>query len=229
MMSRNDAEQLFRNLEPFSTVPSEALRSLAAGATERVFVAKQIIFHEQTDGDTGYVILEGRVALLKTSPGGKELIVELLGPGELFGVLVLLDAHPYPLTARAQTRVTALALKRSQVQKLIRDTPSVHAGFTDLLRRRLSSAHGLSRALAHDKVDARVASILIAVSAKSRESERIELGRQELADLCGITIETASRVIKVFEKRGAVDVSEIGAVKLLDRAFLEHVAGSQSV
>ena len=228
-MTRSETVSFLKHIEPFSALPPDALSELAAAVSLRSFKANELIFLEQTAGDAGYVLVEGRVALLKTSPSGKELIVELLGPPELFGVLVLLDTQPYPLTARAQIASSALSFGRPLIQSLIKRYPELHHGFTNLLRRRLHSSHNLSRALAHDKAEVRVASILAALSAKDETAAKIEIGRQELADLCGITIETASRVMKGFEKEGAVDLSELGVITLVDNSFLRRIADSGAV
>ena len=228
-MNRNEIETFIRDIEPFALLPARAQTELAEGVHQNKFDTKELIFLEQTDGATGYLIVQGRVALLKSSPSGKELIVELLGAKELFGVLVLLDTETYPLTARAQCPTEVLCFTRPLIQSLIKRYPELYSGFTSLLRRRLHSSHNLSRALAHDRVEVRVASVLTTLGARAEEPGRIYLGRQELADLCGITIETASRVMKSFEKDEAVSLSEVGVVKLLDLSLLERVAELGSV
>ena len=199
-MTRNEIIAFLKNIDSFSALPPDALGVLAAGAVVKTYRAKELIFLEQTEGDTGHALVHGRVALLKTSPSGKELIVELLSPPEIFGMLVLPEAQPYPLTARSQVASTTLSFARPLIQSLIKNFPALQSGFASVLRRRLHSSHNLSRALAHDKVEVRIASVLSALAAKGQASDRIDIGRQELADLCGTTIETASRVMKNFEK-----------------------------
>lgn len=153
-------------------LPADALQELAANVSVRTFATKELIFLEQTEGDMAYAVIEGRVALLKTSPNGKELIVELLGAGDPFGVIVLLDKQIYPLTARAQISTTALAFGRSVIQPLFKSHPELYRGFM-MIRNRLHNSHNLARALAHDKVEVRVATILSAVSEKVENNERI--------------------------------------------------------
>lgn len=221
-MNRSEILTFLRTVEPFSALTSEAQSLLADGCVLRTFAAKDLIFLEQSDGDLGYAIVSGRVALVKTSPSGKELIVELLGTRELFGIVVVLDSATYPLTARAQCPTVTLGFRRSLIQSVMKSYPELQLGFTNLLRNRLQTSHNLARTLAHDRVDVRVASVLSALSTKTGESSVLEIGRQELADVCGITIETASRVMKGFEKEGAVDLSEVGTVRLLDKAFLQR-------
>jgi CRP/FNR family transcriptional regulator len=216
-------------INPFSALPPAALKELAAAANFSTFDQRELIFVEQTDGHTGYVIVQGRVALLKTSLSGKELIVELLSARELFGVVVLLERQPYPLTARAQIPSSVLGFSRPLMQSLLKQHPSLHHGFTSLLSRRLHTSHNLARALAHDKVEVRIASVLSALGKRDETDEIIEIGRQELADVCGVTIETASRVMKSFEKAGFVDLSVLGKIKLLDKSAIRQTAESGSI
>ena len=228
-MTRSEIQQILARLQPFSMLPADALQELAAKVSVRTFATKELIFLEQTEGDMAYAVIEGRIALFKTSPNGKELIVELLGAGDPFGVIVLLDQQIYPLTARAQVPTTALAFGRSVIQPLFDSHPELYRGFMMMTRNRLHNSHNLARALAHDKVEVRVATILTAVGAKLENSERISIGRQELADLCGITIETASRVMKGFETEGLVELSEIGAVTILNRQAIQNITNGESV
>ena len=125
-MTRSEIQRLLARLEPFSMLTGEVLKELAATLSVRTFAAKELIFLEQTEGDMAYAIVEGRVALLKTSTNGKELIVELLGPGDPFGVIVLLDKQTYPLTARAQIPTTVLAFGRSAIQPLFKSHPELY-------------------------------------------------------------------------------------------------------
>ena len=228
-MTRSEIEQILARLEPFSTLDDAALKELAANVSVRTFAAKELIFLEQTEGDTAYAVVEGRVALLKTSPSGKELIVELLGAREPFGVIVLLEKQVYPLTARAQIPTTALAFGRSVIQPLFKSRPELYQSFMMLMRDRLHSSHNLARALAHDRVEVRLASVLTTIAAKSQNNARISIGRQELADLCGTTIETASRVMKGFENEGLVELSEVGAVTILNPQKIQIIAQGESI
>ncbi len=96
-----------------------------------------------------------------------------------------------------------------------------------MLRQRLQSSHNLVRAIAHDTVEVRVAAILSTLFVKFENASRISVGRQELAELCGITIETASRVMKEFEKEGLVDLSELGVVTILNFQAIESIAAQR--
>lgn len=223
-MIRGEIISFLGDLEPFSALPPAAVHELSMNVAVRTFEAKEIIFLEATNGELGYILVSGRIALLKSSGSGKELIVELLGPRDLFGVVVLLKHQPYPLTARAQVPSTVLALGRSPVQGLFKQYPELHQGLVAVLSRRLHSSHNMARSLAHDRVEVRIATVLSILAEKAEIRSVLDIGRQELADLCGITIETASRIMKGWEKEGVVDLSQFGAVRLLDEDYLRRLS-----
>ena len=159
--------------------------------------------------------------MVKASPNGREMIVELLPAGEFFGVVALLDQRPFPLTARAQSDAEILVIPRAAIAKVAATNQSVLQGFLAIVSQRLSTAHNVARSLAHDKVEVRIASALLALL--GRDSASVEIGRQELADLTGTTIESASRVCKLWEREGMLDLAVQGIVGVLDRQALETV------
>lgn len=208
-----DLVSFLTRIEPFNLLAPPVLFQLASRVETRRVKAKEFIFLENETGDYGYIIVSGRVALLKSSPNGKDLIVELLGAGEPFGIIVLLEKDTYPLSARAQIDSTVIRMSRSTVQPLLRHHPELHLGLVTLLRNRLRHSHNLSRLLAHEKIETRVASILLTLC--SREGgETVTIGRGELANLCGITIESASRIVKNFEKDGLIKLKKAGVIEI---------------
>lgn len=213
-----------KNVEPFSDLPESTVVDLAQRASTREVPAKEFIFIEGEQGESGYVVVEGRVALIKSSPNGKELIVELLPRGEMFGVVAIIEDRPYPLSARAQVPSVVVGIPRSAVRPLFVKHPGLQQGFFELITNRLRGSHNLARTLAHDRVEARVASVLLAAIPKFADAKGrdfISIGRQELADLCGTTIETASRVTKALEREQVLDLSEQGVVGVKDVGALQ--------
>lgn len=218
------ASTSLERIEPFCRFTPQLRGHFERAAVAKRAEGKEIIFHEGDPSLAGFVVLSGRVAMLKSSPNGKELIIELIFPGFLFGLVALLDDRPYPLTARAQVPSEILALPRAPLGSLVAEHPEIRAAFARIVSDRFRSAQNLARMLAHESVEARVASILLALAPHAArpggDGLELEIGRQELADLAGITLETASRVAKRLERQGMIDASGVGSVRLLDCAAL---------
>lgn len=221
-MNQSDLKTFCRRQLPFSGLTEEALTALLAASRQRAIPAKEYVFLEGTAGDAGYLILSGRIAMVKTSPNGREMIMELLPAGEFFGIVALIDDRPYPLTARAQSDIEVLAIPRSAIAPLAETNPGLLQGFLSVVSQRLLTAHNIARSLAHDKVEVRIAAALLALLGKDVNS--VDIGRQELADLTGTTIESASRTCKVWERDGVLDLSAQGVVRILDRESLQNAA-----
>lgn len=224
-----EIRQLLSEVELFSALNDEQLSMLANGSRVRELRAKEILFVEGEVADTGYVVVDGRMALLKSSSSGKELIFELLPAGEAIGLPVVINRRPYPVTARAQVATSLIAIPSSVLYALVEVCPSLLKGMMEIMAQRIEQSQRLARSLAHDKVEVRVASALLALVprfGKNREESVIDISmtRQELADITGITLETASRVARGMESSGIIDLSDITKVKILDSQRLVDVA-----
>ena len=204
----------------FGELPQTELLNLADKFRLKRFESREIIFHEGDHGDSAYLLISGRVSMLKSSPNGREVIVELIPPGDVFGIIVVMEDKPYPLTSRAQINSEALAFSRKMVLDLSEGNPDFQRKLISVLGHRLQNSHKLARALAHDRVEIRIASTLLALipkfSSDKREDSPIEISisRQELAALTGTTLESASRAAKALEESGLIDISSLGKVRV---------------
>ncbi len=219
-MNTKAIENILSTTSPFHLLPPEIISQIAPSLTTRSYNPKEIIFSEGEEAEFGYLVVSGRVAMVKGSPNGKNLIFELIQPGSLLGIVALLGTHKYPLTARAQVKTRLIALGRNRLLPEMKQYPDLQNSFINIVTTRMKGAQSLARALAHDRIESRVASILLQLASISESNGGIELGRQELADLAGITLESASRIVKAFEKQGIIDVSHAKVVIIRDRHAL---------
>jgi len=220
----NDSELISfcKHLLPFEALSESELNFVLSGSRRKAFGPKEYVFFEGDQGDAGYLVLSGRVAMVKNSARGREMIMELLPAGELFGLVAFIDTRPYPLTARSQSESEVLILPRSVIASVTKLNPAIMKGFLAVVSSRLQTAHNVARSLAHDKVEVRIASALLAMLEKGKIA--VVIGRQELADLTGTTIESASRVCKLWERDSVLDLSDMGVVRISNLAALQSVA-----
>ena len=229
-MPVHSIESYLANIDPFRSLSESALRAMSLGCTLRTFESKTTIFREEDESSAAYVIVSGRVALFKTSPNGKELIIELLPAGELFGIVSFMGGGAYPLTARAQVETSVIVIPRTSVLPLLYSYPELQRGFAEVVTSRMRGSQNLARSIAHDRAEKRIASVLLALVPRAQQQAAqprtpvISIGRQEIADLTGTTIETASRVIKALERESIVDATELGRVQILDLIALQNVS-----
>lgn len=125
MTHAHDHEQIARSLELctlFDGVPAHTLSAVATDARRRRFRRGQVIFHEGDPAETLHVIDAGRVKVTLVSPDGNEAILAVLGTGDFFGELALLDSGPRSATAQAMEKTETLEVNRNGFGTLLEDT-----------------------------------------------------------------------------------------------------------
>jgi CRP/FNR family transcriptional regulator, cyclic AMP receptor protein len=209
-------------LEPLA--PEERRRLLAAGR-RRTFARREVIFHEGDPGNSLHLVQRGRVAVRITTPMGDVATLAVIGPGQTFGELALLDE-----TATRTASVVALdrtetwALHRDQFNQLRADHPAIDRVLVDLLAgyvRRLSDH--LVQAL-YLPADRRVARRVLDLADVYSDQRDIPLTQEDLASLAGTSRATVNRVLGELERAGALVVAR-GRVTVLDRARIARAAG----
>ena len=178
----------------------------------------------------GFVV-HGRVKLFKTSEAGKEAIVDLCGPGALLCASAVSCFAPYCCSAGAMEDDVEVALvARRDVLELLERSPAAGRAFLREVTVRGMSLCQRVEELTTGQVERRIATLLLRLADQvgiAREGEAtwipIALSRQDLADLCGTTIETAIRVMTRFRREGVVRSAARGLV-VTDRAALTRAA-----
>lgn len=221
-------KSFLESISPLSELNQEALQAIASVCIVQTYGPNTNIVHEGGERKDGFIVMSGRVGVFKTSAGGKELVVELLGPQDLFGFLAVLDRAPFPFSARTQNETRILWVPREAIYHITDSYPEISRELFRRVLDRLRKAHDLSRSLAHDKVEIRVASALVAMidrftsgdSTNDKGIAELEMTRQEMGELVGTAPETVSRILNRFESEGIVDLSVTGKVLINDPSKL---------
>ena len=189
----------------------------------------ETLFAEGDPSDFLYTILAGRVKVVKMLPSGKEVILEIFGPGDPVGAVVAYEGRPYPATAVAQEPTKCLLVRRSPFFALLETHPSLVRGYLLGLTQRIVELTRRIPEVAGGKVETRFAHLFLKLADKmGRPSAEgivipMPLSRQDLADLTGTTIETGIRIMSRWGKDALVRTDKDGFV-LLDRAALEKLS-----
>jgi len=197
----------------FTGLPARELESLAAAAQEESCRAREYMFHEGDPALWLYLVKTGRVRIVRHSRVGKDVVLELLGPGEVFGGVAVIERRPYPASAQATEPSVVVKISADVVVGLSERHPSVVREMALLIGRRLRAAHdSVTRSV--EPVEARLGATLLRLADREgvRTKDGVELPfhltRQSLADMSGTTVETAIRVVgrwlrdEVVEDRG---------------------------
>lgn len=216
-MTLNSKAQILKSSPIFSSLNDDELSELVNLARERSFTPNEFIFWDGDTPDWFYVVAEGKVKVLKHSSSGKEFIIAFFGSGEMVGEVAVFENKPYPASAQAITETRVVAIKREDFLSFLANRPQVALRIINILGGRLREAQGRLRDLAAERVEQRLASVLLMLSAKLGLT--LPFTRQEIADMAGTTTETAIRVMSHLKDRGIIR-STRGKVIILDEKKL---------
>lgn len=213
-----------RKVPLFEALPDEDLAEIRAHFHERSYPKNSVIFLEDETGDYMYVVREGRVKVVRQLPSGKETILAFHDAGEYFGEMSLLDGGTTPASVIAVAPTTILSLSRRDFRNLLTN-PTVNEALLHMLCRRCREAWAQVELLTLHHAEARIRVLLEQLSrTKGTETDgtttiRPRLTHRELADMAGITRESASRAVSRLQKLGLVRVED-GHLQVPDGAEL---------
>ena len=213
--------QILRLSFIFSSLNDDELGELANLAIERSFMPNEFIFWDGDAPEWFYIVAEGKVKVLKHSSLGKEFIIAFFGPGEMFGEVAVFENKPYPASAQTITETKVVGIKKEELLSFLVNWPQVALKIINILAGRLRDAQSRLRDLAGERVEQRLASVLLMLSAKLGNT--LPFTRQEIADMVGTTTETAIRVTSHLKDRGIIR-SVRGKVIILDEEKLRLLA-----
>ena len=214
-------EDVVRNAPLFLALDDEASIALRASMVEMDFTRGQVVFSEGNPGDRLYVILDGKIKLGTSSKDGRENLLAILGPGEMFGELSLFDPGPRTSTATSLTDTTLLGLGHDALGPWLTGRPGVAEALLRALAQRLRRANETLSDLVFSDVPGRVARALIDLNEKfgSKKTNGFyvehDLTQEELAQLVGASRETVNKALADFAQREWIKI-EPRAVLIID-------------
>jgi CRP-like cAMP-binding protein len=187
----------------------------------------QVLFCEGEPADSVWAVAAGKVHILKSGPDGREIVLEVIAPEELFGAIAAIEDRPYPASAVATADGSVWRVAASVVRDLCRLYPTLRGAIMGQVAARLRSAHDRLRSVALERVEQRLARALLTLAPKIGVDEdgntSLDVTRQELADMTGTTVETAIRITSRWQSAGLIATSRRHIV-LLDQAQLQQIA-----
>ncbi|MDP2917541.1 MAG: Crp/Fnr family transcriptional regulator [Dehalococcoidia bacterium] len=221
MISETQKVEILSRSFIFSALTGEELTGLARMAIERRFTAEQFIFIEEDAPDWFYIIADGKVKAVKHTSLGKEIIIAFFGNGEMFGEVAVFENKPYPASAQAVSETRLLGIRREDFLSFLVKQPLVALGIINVLAGRLREAQSRLRDLAGERVEQRLARMLLMLSAKL--GAELPFTRQELSDMAGTTTETTIRILSQWKSRKIIG-SVRGRITILDETKLRLLA-----
>jgi CRP-like cAMP-binding protein len=194
----------------FRELPEPLLHQLAAQLRPKPVERGAILFLEGEPADALNLLAAGRIKVVRETDDGREVILRVIGPGEIFGCAGGWGEPIYPATAVALTASVVLQLPAQTFQALLETQPALARAVVQELGARLREAEARIRELQTERVERRLARALLRLAQKAGVAtpEGIEitlpLTRQDLAEFAGTTLSTASRTLSAWDRAGVI-------------------------
>jgi CRP/FNR family transcriptional regulator, cyclic AMP receptor protein len=214
-------DDIVRSAPLFAALDEDAASSLRQSMVEVWLGRSEELFSEGDQGDRLYVIVEGKIKLGRSSSDGRENLLAILGPGEMFGELSLFDPGPRTATATSVGDSRLIGLGHDALEPWLLRHPEVAQKLLNALARRLRRTNETLADLVFSDVPGRVAKALLDLSTRFGKPAddgvlvAHELTQEELAQLVGASRETVNKALADFASRGFLRL-EARAVVILD-------------
>ena len=200
------APKLLAGIELFSELNEEELQEVTALAQTRSVLRDATIFNEGDTADAIFVVVNGRVKIVTTSTDGKEFILTVLGAGQVFGEMALLEEATRSASVVTITAVELLVINRKDFDHLLNTRAGISRKLMAILSRRLRRANSKMESLAYMDVAGRLARYLLDLALD--HGQRLGNGwvvvrrptHSDIAHSIGTSRETVSRLINEFEE-----------------------------
>jgi len=198
--------ELLAKVELFSELDDHELERVAEVTQIRELEKDEAVFHAGDPAEAVFVVSEGKVKVVVTSTDGKDFILTVLGAGQVFGEMALLESMPRSATVITASSVELLVLHRDDFHRLLNSTPSISRKLMAILSRRLRRANSKMESLAYMDVAGRLARYLLDLAKDHGQklgNGWVVVKRPTHADIAhsiGTSRETVSRLINEFEE-----------------------------
>lgn len=210
-------------------LPADALADFRAAGTATIYRPRQVLFSEGTPAAALYLLCHGAVKLFHSDRFGRDSILAIAAPGALLGELALDDCSAMSVSAEAVSEAQVLVLSRERLGDFLRRRPDTSIRFIAALSRELAVARRKVRELALKGAEARLAGLLVhlagahCVDVGAGAHLHLPYSRRELAEMIGVSTETAIRLLSALKRKGSIGGSK-REVTIADVERLRRIA-----
>ncbi|MDX8495770.1 Crp/Fnr family transcriptional regulator [Mesorhizobium sp. VK22B] len=201
---------LIAGLSVFEGIAAADLDRIVGQARSIRIAKDQPVFEQEQDAHSFFLLLDGHVRVVKSTPDGHEVIVRYISPGELMGIAHALGRTTYPASAIAVVDCVVLAWPGQLWSTFAANFPSFSANTYKTVGTRLQDAHARVIEMSTEQVEQRIAHALLKLIKQSgRKTEEgilidFPISRQDVAEMTGTTLHTVSRLLSAWEDQGLV-------------------------
>lgn len=203
--------ELLRKAQLFSGLGDPEIASIAALAQRKRYDTRELVVQQGDPGGELFLIVHGHLKVVSAGADGRDTALGIMGPGEVFGEIPLLDGGPRSATVAALEPCEVLLIRREPLLRLLETSPKISIALLRVLAMRLRRLTERSEDLAFLRVGERLAKRIVGLADEYGQQQpdgsikiTIKLSQQEIGDLVNATRESANKHIKAWEDEGLV-------------------------
>jgi CRP-like cAMP-binding protein len=210
-----------RQVSIFNTLSPSESKEISPYFLHGKYRKKEAIFSEGDASEWFYIVKTGKVKITKLSHEGKEIILELISPLDFFGGIAVMRGFPYPANAVAMEDTEVLKISRKNLMSILDRFPNLMYCLAANIGDRIKGSHETLKSIALEKVESRIASLLLKLCDKAGEKTpdgmaiNMKLTKQDIAEMVGTTVETSIRTMSKLSKAGLVS-TKAGKIVIKD-------------
>jgi CRP/FNR family transcriptional regulator, dissimilatory nitrate respiration regulator len=209
----------------FDGLPADQIDALSMITLENIYKKGEHIFSENEQATGLYAVAFGRVKIYKLSPDGREQILHIFGPGEVFGEVPVFAGKRFPASADSMDESKILFFKRDALINLIQKNPSIALNMLAVLSMRLRRFASMIDDLSLKEVPGRLAKHLLYLKKQGQDATEIDLNitKGQLASLLGTIPETLSRILTKMADQGLIE-TDGRRIRIIETEGIEELA-----
>jgi len=206
----------------FSKLGEASALSLAREARFKHVEKGEILFFQSDPSEAAYIVRAGNISIILNSPDGREMVINEMHSGDLFGELGILTKMPRSTSAIARTKSELLILPRQAFLNTIEKEPQLALRMLEITANRLQVSGKRESALAFMDAQARLARLLLELEAQEKDKGYVTISQEELAHHTGLIRQTVAKALGKWRRVGWL-ITGRGRILILNRKALEEL------
>jgi CRP/FNR family cyclic AMP-dependent transcriptional regulator len=216
--------KFLRGLPLFLGVREQTIKTLERVCRLKPVAKDQYIFFQEDPGETAYIVRRGTIVIMLTTPDGRQLIINEMHKGDLFGDISSLLGQPRTASAIAQENSEVVVIPQTAFLSLLDQEPKFLRNILEMVAQRLRISSEHESALAFLNAPARLARILLQLSEQQkRTAGLVVVSQDELGRRLGVTRQTIAKTLGHWRRAGWI-ITGRGKIMLLDKQFLRRLS-----
>ena len=210
------------NISLFSNLSNSSLSRLASVSRFKQIEKGETIFFQFDPSASAYIVRTGNISIILNSPDGREMVINEMHNGDLFGELGILTKRSRSTSAIARTKSELLVIPRQAFLNVVEQEPQLALRMLEITASRLQVSGKRESALAFMDAQARLAGLLLELEAQEKEKGYVTVSQEELAHRTGLIRQTVAKALGKWRRAGWL-ITGRGRILILNRKALEDL------